>query len=962
MSAPVIPKTSAINFRYLNTYAGFLLENHLEEFVRWQIDKGYELELPFLKHLSFMTTEEILNVSRQKTAELLALLSKNRIEEQIRDSLKRWISDQLNTVDRYAIIAEDITLICYIRKQALLNFLPHYTNDFQTAIEIVREIDTYILKLESVSTRTFTDVLEKRILDELHFNEKLLDASPSFVFVLDSATQHVLHTNQKLEQLVGHDLDALNKMGSQFIATLVHPEDASGMKEFIKKFENAGETETRTFEFRIKNTSNGYHWLKSYGTVFKRDQDNDMLQILNAAFIIDEEKKYSEELKKREEQLTKTVQQLEYSENLYKQAQAITHIGNYSWNLRTNELEWSDELFRIYGIAPGSVKITYELVASYNHPEDVETTKRSIENCIKTGKPFHFHYRIILSNQQIKVLEANGKAVLDRNNRPCQILGTAQDVTERYELIQKLQYSEGLYKQAQALSNIGNWSWDIEKNTIAWSDELYRIFGLEKHAHLTYEAYLNLLHPDDRENMKKLVQQCLHEHVPYESHHRVIQPGGKIKHLHAKGNVQLDANGRPCLLYGVTQDITQYQALVEQLKQSEDLYKKVTDAIPAVITSYNIHTGKYLFISNGVQNILGYDPKEILEKGTSFFLEKIHPEDAPRLQEESLKGLKQVPLGRKEPVAEFKYRLRHVDGAYRWLQTVATIFDRSEDGNVQNIVNISLDVTDKVETRSKEHAHSEQEFRELKRALDYKTMLLEQSNANVDEFAYIASHDLKEPLRKISSFADRLATKYTSILEGDGKIYIDKIIHSSKRMQGMIQDLLIISRISGDKSFERSSLLELLKDALQMLNSQIEKKNAVIDFSELPEIRVVPSQFKQLFLQLIANALKFSKPDAAPVIKITHRNLAPSEISDRHLAVHKKYLQVDVSDNGIGFDNQHAAKIFTIFQRLHGKYEYEGAGIGLTICKKIVENHEGLIFAHSKPEEGSIFSIIVPYD
>ena len=303
------------------------------------------------------------------------------------------------------------------------------------------------------------------------------------------------------------------------------------------------------------------------------------------------------------------------------------------------------------------------------------------------------------------------------------------------------------------------------------------------------------------------------------------------------------------------------------------------------------------------------------------------------------------PQDGNEMVVEFKYRMRHRNGTYHWFHTFGTIFDRDSQGKVAHVLNVSIDIT-------------KQEVAEQE--LQQKNRELQQSNASLEEYAYVASHDLKEPLRKIATFSDRLMTTQRDRLGEDGKLYLTKIIDSSRRMQTMVSDLLSVSVLSGNKVFQDHSLKTIFQEALQTLEYKIEEKQAQVGCDDLPDARIVGSQFRQLFQNLIGNSLKFAREGVRAEIRVTHKYLKPEDISGRRLAKAARYLQLDITDNGIGFDNQFSNKIFTIFQRLHGTTEYEGTGIGLAICKKIAENHGGIIEARGVLNKGSVFTVIIP--
>lgn len=395
------------------------------------------------------------------------------------------------------------------------------------------------------------------------------------------------------------------------------------------------------------------------------------------------------------------------------------------------------------------------------------------------------------------------------------------------------------------------------------------------------------------------------------------------------------------------QTVTELRKSEREARESHVFIQKVADATPSIITSYNINTGVYRFVSQGLNQLLGYDPEQPLQEGVMFFINLIHPEDIGPLMElnaQELAEANNAPPGAAEPIAEFEYRVRHKNGEYRWLHTYGTVFDRNSEGKVEHILNISIDVT----------------FRkEMETVLSQKNLQLEQSNANLEEFAYVASHDLKEPLRKISIFGDRLLSTHYQHLGNEGQFYLEKIIDSSRKMQVLINDLLSLSLITGNKSFVNYSLQAVLEEVMHTLEFKIEEKGAVIESSQLPEANIIPSQMRQLFQNLITNSLKFTRDGVRPVIHVSARRVLPGEASLHKLSRSKRYLEISFTDNGIGFDNMFAAKIFAIFQRLHHK-EYEGTGIGLAICKKIVENHEGVIYAAGEPGSGATFTFVIP--
>ena len=261
----------------------------------------------------------------------------------------------------------------------------------------------------------------------------------------------------------------------------------------------------------------------------------------------------------------------------------------------------------------------------------------------------------------------------------------------------------------------------------------------------------------------------------------------------------------------------------------------------------------------------------------------------------------------------------------------------------------------RVQKRTAELAHAANELTE-------KNRKLEKMNQELDSFTYIASHDLQEPLRKIQTFANVIIENEKEVLSEKGKDYLGRMQVAAQRMQQLIEDLLSYSHTvdPSQKQFQKTNLNVLLELVKTELREKISETNAIIEASDLPELHVIPFQFHQLLSNMIGNAIKFSKQGVPPFIRIKSAIINGAEITEVNGVAGENYYHVTISDNGIGFQSDFNEKIFGLFQRLHSRKEYPGTGIGLFICKKIIENHRGILTAKGEPDIGATFDIYLP--
>jgi light-regulated signal transduction histidine kinase (bacteriophytochrome) len=337
----------------------------------------------------------------------------------------------------------------------------------------------------------------------------------------------------------------------------------------------------------------------------------------------------------------------------------------------------------------------------------------------------------------------------------------------------------------------------------------------------------------------------------------------------------------------------------------------------------------------------------------------IHPDDVQhyvRTWNDALESGKTYEI-------EFRFR-RASDGSYRWHLGRGVPF-RDAQGAIVKWLGTAIDIDDYKAEEAKNRvlrAKLEDRVRQRTAALEsanhdlkVSSAKLERSNRELLEFASVASHDLQEPLRKVQTFGDRLKTLCAATLDEQGRDYLNRMLNATSRMQALIQDLLAFSRVgSRPRSFVAVDLAVLTREVLSDLEIRITETGAQVEVADLPTIDADPILIRQLLQNLIGNALKFHKIDHAPVVRVGCAARSDATLNSTAM------WEISVADQGIGFDEKYLDRIFTMFQRLHGRNEYEGTGVGLAICRKIAWSHGGEITATSMPGHGAVFTVTLP--
>lgn len=478
----------------------------------------------------------------------------------------------------------------------------------------------------------------------------------------------------------------------------------------------------------------------------------------------------------------------------------------------------------------------------------------------------------------------------------------------------------------------------------SWNAGAERIFGYS--ADEMIGQLIFKLIPGNLWNEESMIQEHLRRGSRIDHYETIrITKNGKLLNVSLTISPIKDVNGNIVGASKIARDITLQKIQEVSLRESEERYRLAIETARLGTWSFDIKNHSLAY-SAETANIFGIWNKALT---WTLMLEAIHPEDKNLVNDRLQGAMTNADSGD----YDIEYRVVQESKAVKWARVRGKVYF-SPQGDAEKIIGTMLDITDEKTTKE----ILEQTVAERTADLSRMNEHLLKSNENLAQFAYIASHDLQEPLRKIQTFID--------IIEKNGGLdpvpsnYFSRIKSSAERMSGLVESILEYSRIDRQETqFVKTDLNLILKEVIEDYETVINTTGTQIQSQHLPVIMGLPSQLRQLFANLISNAIKFC--EATPCINIGTRFLFNDQLPDGiPILDSERILEISFADNGIGFAQQYAEKIFQIFQRLHSKSTYKGTGIGLALCKKIIENHQGYIYAYGEPGKGSTFVILLP--
>jgi PAS domain S-box-containing protein len=525
-------------------------------------------------------------------------------------------------------------------------------------------------------------------------------------------------------------------------------------------------------------------------------------------------------------------------------------------------------------------------------------------------------------------------------------------------------------------ARIGTWEYNPLTNELSWSDRCKELFGLRATSTtpISYDLFLQGLHPDDRTKTARAIEQALQPenlHESFQVEYRTIGlDDGQLRWIRSNGRPFVNDAGQVDRFIGTVIDITQdyrnsdelerrvnerTQALQEALRakerqetlvqQSNQLLNQVMEDMPIntlALQAVRDEAGTIIdfriqFVNRLSAASMGVSKENVIGQ----LLSEVSPDvNATELFSQFVRTVERGQLERKE----IQYNSH---GGGRW-------YDVSSVKQNDGVLVMYLNITD----RKQAEQYIQQQTDELQRS----NVELRQSNENLQQFAQVASHDLQEPLRRIQAFSDILQNQFEDNLSDGERNMIQRIQKSAGRMQHLIKDLLVYSRLATHRdAFEPIPLGDVLADVRNDLEMVIAEKQARIQVGPLPVVMGNDSRLRQLFQNLIANALKFQQPGQQPCIDIKAQPARSADLPDRlRESGGRSFWLITVADNGLGFDEKYKDRIFTPFQRLHDGAAYSGTGIGLAICYRVTESHGGAIDVSSQPGQGATFKVFLP--
>ena len=609
-------------------------------------------------------------------------------------------------------------------------------------------------------------------------------------------------------------------------------------------------------------------------------------------------------------------------------------LGYFDLYLKTGNLIWSGKAKEFFGLDEDVVP-SPDVFLSAVHPKDRERTNATVQQAFAgdNGGVYENVYRVVgINNKKLRWLRSKGKVTFDEQGNPIRFTGIIHDITNEKLAEEKILQSEERFRITFENAAVGIAHVDLNGRWLMVNDRLCEIVGYSREELLNI-TFQDITHPDDLNADLQLMYTLLDGKIDtYSIEKRYIRKDASMVWINLTVALARKKDGAPHYFISVVQDISDRKKTQDALKQSEEQFRTLANSIQN--HAWMANSEGWIFWYN--QRWYEYTRATLKETQGWGWLRIHHPNYVDRVASFVTNAwIKGEPF-------ELTFPLRRYDGEYRWFLTRAYPVKNTE-GKIERWIGTNTDIDEQKAAEEN-----------LEKLVALRTNELERSNEDLQQFAHVVSHDLKEPVRKVQIFGNIVNKKFRSVLGNEGVMYLEKIEKAAKRIAEMIDGVLLYSSINAtQQTHEKIDLTEVFNQIVSDLELLIKEKKALISFDTLPAITGSPVLIYQLFYNLINNSLKFTKKDEKPQIFISY-TAQKNELENR------EYISIKIEDNGIGFDQSEAIKIFQTFSRLNSKDNYEGTGLGLALCKKIVERHGGTITAKGREGVGATFIITLP--
>ncbi len=713
------------------------------------------------------------------------------------------------------------------------------------------------------------------------------------------------------------DLDKVREM--------IHPDDREAV------FRTAGEA-VRTgaradCEHRLFRPNGEMRIVHSLGDL-KKDSSGRPYQIFGTTQDITDRKRAEEALQRMSGSFQESNARLE-------EAQRIAHVGHWDWNLETGSLAWSDETYRIYGMAPQERPIDIAMLREMIHPEDRESMFRKAEESLLSGVPADAEHRIVRPNGEVRTVHSRADARRDASGRPYEMFGTVQDVTEGKRAEQALRRSQFYLSEGERLAHVGSWaSTNLGINCgddlgLYWSDELYRIFGLDpKSGAPGLEQCLAYVHPQDRAFIAEKVKAMHEEHCICDVTHRIVRPDGEMRYIRVVSNPVVEQGAFKGYI-GTTIDVTEQQLLTRELRRERAYLAEAQSLAHIGSWATNFDTGQIFHLSDEVFRLHGFDPEQgpiPLER----FYDTLHLEDKQAV----VAALEDAVRARKDyDISDF--RIRRSDGTIRFLRTIG---HHNRSGEIGEYVGITMDVT--------ERKRAEEE-RERLRQLEADLAHINRVNM-MGELAAALAHEIRQPIAASITSANaclRWLARDPPDLER-ARAAAARIEQDGNRAADVINRLRSFYKKGTPPEPGIVDLKDIIREMTALLRKEAVRHSIKIHSEldeDMPKVLADRVQLQQVFMNLMLNAIEAMK-DTGGKLTISSRRTPESQI------------MVSIEDTGVGLPAENTERIFDAFHTT----KPQGTGMGLAITRSIIEAHGGRVWATLNQEAGATFHFTLP--